>query len=274
MKAFCSVALALCVAWAPLKSFSGQPDDTAELPPELKAWVEARAGKSEPVHWVSEGAVYAYPSGEKLFGMIGFDSSRVIWPGDGSNEVIHLTRKTFTYTHPDTGEVLTEYKGKQVTPIAYPYQMIRYRYEDGLIFADVEQGVRPNVQMIKSNDGILVRRLGSNTWAYTASVFLDFPTAGGERYQAWENYDFFIQPENSGVDKTHQMSWQRYGDLPSWAGEGKAIYHLLSWRTDNVEEFPEDLLRWAKKNQPMWLTPPASIEEVRKLQSQSGGTGW
>ena len=83
-------------------------------PDVLKAWVDARAGTGEPVHWVSDGGIYAYPSGEKLFGMIGFDSSTVIWPDDPNEKVIHLTRKTFAYTDAQTGEVLTEYNGQPV----------------------------------------------------------------------------------------------------------------------------------------------------------------
>ena len=251
------------------------PDSPESTPPAIKRWVEARAGSSEPVHWVSEGAVYAYPSGEKLFGMIGFDSSRVVWPEQPGEEIVHLTRKTFTYTHPETGEVLDSWEGQEVVPIAYPYQLITYRYENNLIYADVEQGREPNVQHIQSNDGIIARRIGEDTWAYTASIFLDFPLAEGRRYQAWENYDFFIQPDDGSVDEPHQMSWQRYGDLPPWAGEGKAIYHLLSWRVESTDEFPTELLEWARENKPQWLAPPASIEEVRTLQKKGmQGMGW
>ena len=51
-------------------------------PKPFQIWVDGRAGTGEAVHWLAEGSVYAYPSGEKLFGMIGFDSSTVIWPDD------------------------------------------------------------------------------------------------------------------------------------------------------------------------------------------------
>ncbi len=239
----------------------------------FKAWVDARAGTGEPVHWIAEGAVYAYPSGEKLFGMIGFDSSRIIWPGGDDARAIHLTRKTFAYTDPDTGEVLTEYEGNPVEAIAYPYQLITYRLEDGRIFGDVEQGVEPNVQKIKSKKGMAVRRLGDDTLAINADVFLDIPLPGDRRLEAWENYDFFIHTSGD-VSEPHQMSWQRYGDLPRWAGPGKAIYHLLSWRVESHDEFPSELLAWAKENKPMWLEPPASIEEIRRLQAGEDSSGW
>ena len=240
------------------------PDHDARFADPFKAWVDARAGTGDTVHWIAEGTIRAYPSGEVLFGMVGFDSSTVIWPEEPGGEVIHLTRKTFAYTDAESGEILTEYNGQEVKPISYPYQMITYRLEDGLIYGDVEQGAGERIQKIEAEDGISYRAMG-NSWAYTAPVFLDFPLPGGKQYQAWENYDFFIHPEGA-VDEPHQMSWQRYGELPAWAGNQQVIYHLLSWRVESREEFPPELLAWAEENMPMWLQPPASVEEVRALQ--------
>ncbi|MFK8054101.1 MAG: DUF1838 family protein [Woeseiaceae bacterium] len=248
------------------------PVASAEDNDVLRAWVDARAGTGEPVHWIAEGGIYEYPSGKKLFGMIGFDSSTVIWPTDPADDVVHLTRKTFAYTDPDTGEILKTFNGEPVADIAYPYQMITYRFENGRIYGDVEQGVAPRIQNIKSEDGMSVRMLG-DTMAVTAAVFLDFPLPSGIRYEAWENYDFFIHPEGT-VNERHQMSWQRYGALPAWAGGGKAIYHLLSWRVESQADFPANILAWAKAERPQWLVPPRDIAEVRALQSGQGGTGW
>ena len=241
--------------------------------PAFRAWIDARAGTGQPVHWVAEGGVYEYPSGRKLFGMMGFDSSRVIWPEQPGDPVIHLTRKTFAYTDPVTGEVITEFNGQPVAPIAYPYQMISYRFENGEIFADVEQGTGDRVQTVHAKDGIRYRHIGKDTLAFTASIFLDAPLSSGARYEAWENYDFFIQPEGS-VDQPYQMSWQRFGSLPAWAGGGKAIYHLLSWRVESQDDFPAAILDWAKSSMPMWLNPPADIAEVRRLQRGDTGENW
>jgi len=245
----------------------------AAAPEALRRWVDARAGTGEPVHWLAEGGVYAYPSGEKLFGMVGFDSSTVIWPDEPGGEVIHLTRKTFAYTDPITNEILTEYNGQPVVPISYPYQLITYRIEDGKLYADVEQGMGDRVQKILSKDGMRYRMMGGNTMVVTAPIFLDFPLPNGRQYEAWENYDFFLHLDGA-IDEPHQMSWQRYGALPAFAGEGTAIYHLLSWRVESQEEFPPELLAWARAEMPMWLNPPASLEEVRALQSGEAGEGW
>ncbi|RKR15210.1 uncharacterized protein DUF1838 [Maribacter vaceletii] len=241
-------------------------------PEPLKTWVNARAGTGKPVHWIAEGSVYEYPSGKKLFGMIGFDSSTIIWPEEENGKITHLTRKTFAYTDPETGEVITEYNGNKVEPIAYPYQMITYRLENNKIFGDVEQGVGERVQQIKAKEGIPYRKMG-NTFVYNASVFLDFPLPSGTQYQAWENYDFFIHPEAT-VEEPHQMSWQRYGKLPKWAGDGHAIIQLYSWRVESHEEFPSNLLNWAKEVKPKWLNPPKDVAEIRALQKGKAGAGW
>ncbi|MFP2995378.1 DUF1838 family protein [Spongiivirga sp. MCCC 1A20706] len=240
----------------------------------LKTWIDSRAGTGKPVHWISDGAVYEYPSGKKLFGLIGFDSSTIIWPDEADGKVTHLTRKTFAYTDAETGEVLKEYNGQEVKPIAYPYQMITYRFENDRIYGDVEQGVGDRVQFIKSEDGIPYRKMGDG-YIYNAQVYLDFPLPSGKQYQAWENYDFFIQPEGS-VEEPYQMAWQRYGALPAWAGmpDTKAIIHLHSWRVESHDEFPKALMEWAKADKPQWLNPPKDVAEVRALQKGEAGAGW
>ncbi len=267
-----SIAPAGAEQTAPPANDQTQKASYEAAPEPLRIWATARAGTGEPIHWVADGAVYAYPSGEKLMGLIGLESSTIIWPENPGDEIIHLTRKTFAYTDKDTGEVLTEYNGNKVEPIAYPYQLIRYRLENGRIFGDVEQGVGENIRTIKATNGIPYRQLG-DSYIYNASVWLDFDLPSGDRYEAWENYDFFIQPEGS-VSEPHQMSWQRYGKLPKWAGGQIAITHLHSWRVENHSEIPAQILDWAREEKPMWLKPPASLEEVRKLQKGEGGPGW
>ena len=71
-----------------------------------------------------------------------------------------------------------------------------------------------------------------------------------------------------------QMSWQRFGALPAWAGKGKAIYHLVSWRVESEKEFPAPLLAWARESMSLWLKPPADVAEVRRLQKGDAGEAW
>lgn len=274
MRSAISFLLMICVTSCALSGeVQSETDVRLTAPKALRECVDARAETGDPVHWIADGGVYAYPSGEKLFGMIGFDSSTVIWPEKSGDDVLHLTRKTFAYTHAITGEILTEHDGTPVEPIAYPYQLITYRMVDGRIYGDVEQGVGERIQKIKSVDGMRVGTLGEDTMTVTASVFLDFPLPNGQQYQAWENYDFFNH-SGTDIDEPHQMSWQRYGALPAWAGSGKAIYHLRSWRVEREDEFPPKLLAWAKAVKPMWLKPPANLDEIRALQQGVAAEGW
>ncbi len=281
---FLAAATALAIAALPASLTAhdhGAADASASqtraaAPEALRIWVDGRAGTGAPVHWVADGAVYEYPSGRKLFGMIGLESSTVIWPEAAGDPVIHLTRKTFAYTDPETGAVLTQYNGNPVQPIAYPYQMIHYRLEDDMIFGDVEQGAGDRIQTIEAKNGIPWRQFGSS-YIYNASVWLDFPLPSGARYQAWENYDFFFEPAGA-VDEPHKMAWQRFGDLPGWAqtngSDNKAIIQLHSWRVESHEEIPAHIRSWVEAEKPMWLSPPMSVAEVRALQRGEVDARW
>ncbi|MXW21033.1 MAG: hypothetical protein F4Z95_09550, partial [Gammaproteobacteria bacterium] len=60
-------ALFLCACatvLAPSAAASESAGSRAAAPEVLRTWVDARAGTGSPVHWVSEGGVYDYPSGE------------------------------------------------------------------------------------------------------------------------------------------------------------------------------------------------------------------
>ena len=105
-------------------AFGGEVQDETNArltaPKALRDWVDARAGTGDPVHWIADGGVYAYPSGEKLFGMVGFDSSTVIWPEESGDDVVHLTRKTFAYTDPITVKFLRSMTAFQSSPSPIP----------------------------------------------------------------------------------------------------------------------------------------------------------
>ena len=188
---------------------------------------------------------------------------------------MQLTRKVYALTDPKTGEVLTEYKGKVVEGIAFPYQVFTYWLENGRIRATAEYGIEPNLIKTTSVNGLGWRSMGADTLVVNAPVFVNHTMPNGKHIESWESYDFFLHAAGS-VAEPHQLSWSSYNDLPPWFGEGKAIYHMLSWRVERHDEFPPKLLAWAKSNSPMWLMPPADMNEIRSLQKagQSGIKGW
>jgi len=110
------------------------------------------------------------------------------------------------------------------------------------------------------------RRLG-DTYVFTAPLFLDFAIPGTDRrIEAWENYDFFIQPE--GVERRHQLSWARIGRMPPWAGGQMAVLHLVNWRVDTYEELPSSIREYVETEAPLWLEPPADLDAIRALQGE------
>lgn len=228
-------------------------------------FVEARAGKGgTPVYWYSFGEVYAYPEGRLLLRIEGFDTGRLLRDENARNVAYQLSRKIFVYEDAATGKILKEYNGQPVTHIQYPYQYITYRLEGDRLVTFVEQGSGARLQKIGPGDKFLARRMGE-TIVYSAPLFLNMETPAG-RYEAYENYDFFIRPRAAAPRDRYQLSWVRYGDLPRFVGSGKAILQMVAYRVERFEDLPAALREYVTQEAPLWKEPPRDLEEIRKLQ--------
>lgn len=235
-------------------------------------FVSDRAGNGKPVYWYSIGTIRSYPKGDLLFEMEGFDAARRHTPDEGLPKTEQYNRKIYFYRNAETGEILREWKGEPVEPIAYPYQFITYELVGDQVETHLEQGVEPRVTRFGPSRQISARSLG-DTLVVTAPVYIDFPIPDSDRrIDAFENYDFFLHGD--AIAEPHQLSWIRYGDLPAWAaGEsetGKAVYHLITWRVEDFRDLPDKLQGYIQQNHPLWMQPPASIDEVRMLQNPTG----
>jgi len=211
-------------------------------PETFRQWVDMRVGRGEPVYWYAIGTVYRSPDGEPLMSMEGVDVARFDAGLSTSTKAHQLSRKTFIYRDLETGAVLKEWQGKPLPPIAYPYQYITYELKGSSLETWVEQGAGPRKQRIGPGRDLTARSIGE-----TAA-----------------HYDFFRQPDSAGLKHPNQISWLRFGDLP--AGLGKGVMHMLSWRVDRYEDLPETMRRYLETEAPLWLKPPADIEEIRQLQ--------
>lgn len=236
-------------------------------PALFDAFVTARAGTGAPVYWYSIGTVRAFPSGELLFRMEGFDAARLLPRAAGSTEAVQLSRKIYVMRDPVTNAVVETYQGRPAQPVAYPYQLITYRLDGENVDTFVEQGSGARLQRLGPVEGMSVQRLG-NSLAYTAPLYLDIPLPGGARMEAFENYDFLIQPARRGVQEPHQLSWVRIGPLPAWAGGQRAVMHLMSWRVERYEDLPATIRDHVDRNAPLWQAPPADLAEIRRLQGE------
>jgi hypothetical protein len=250
------VALVATAGGSPPAAASGFDADA------FRAFVDMRVGTGQPVFWYCIGTVYTYPSGEALLRMEGIDTAR-LWRDPAAPGVAkQLSRKTFFYRDLQTNAPLTTWRGKPLPPIEYPYQFITYELTGDSVRTFVEQGRAPNVQKIGPSEGMQARRVRGD-YVFTAPLFLDFSLPNGKRYEAFENYDFFV-PGGTKVDSAqHRLSWLRYGDLP---GAGKVIMHLVAWRVDAYSELPSSMREYLEKSARLWMQPPANIDEVRALQ--------
>lgn len=234
---------------------------TEKFTPELfRQFTEMRIGTGEPVYWYCIGEVYEYPSGKLIATVEGVDTARLIKSESNELKKLQLSRKVFFYKDPKTNEVMREYKGKKVEPIAYPYQQITYEYKDGKMLSGVVQGKAPRIQRIASTGNNLVRNFGGLK-IFSAPLFLNFPG-----YKAYENYDFFVQEKTKkGVPK-YQLSWNRRGSLQPFFGGGDSVFQLVSYRIDKYENLPESIRKILETEARLWMKPPKDLEEIEELQ--------
>jgi hypothetical protein len=246
------------VAVAPARA-----DATAWTPALFDLWAKIRTGTGTPVYWYSVGTLRSYPDGKLLARVEGYDTARS--ERVSPTLVRQFNRKIYIYRDAVTNAVITQSGGKPVEPVAYPYQYISYEAKDGGVESWVEQGSGKSVRRIGPGRDISVRTVGNSAAVFTAPVYLDFP-AGAGRYQAFENYDFVVpRPYQGGP--ANKLSWVRYGDAPGFAGGGKSIMHLVTWRIDRYEDVPATLRDYVEAKAPLWKAPPKDLADIRRLQA-------
>jgi hypothetical protein len=258
-----AAALLALVALGALASPTVRAADNGFDAAAYRQWVEMRVGSGEPVYWYCVGTVFSYPDGKPLMKMEGVDTARLDRSESTPTVAHQLSRKTFVYRDLQSGAILREWQGKPLPPIAYPYQYITYAHEGSSVVSWVEQGKAPRVQRIGPGTDTVARRIG-DSMMFSAPVFLDFPTANGGRYEAFENYDFFVAPASAGLKFPYQISWVRYGDLAG--GAQKTIMHLVAWRVDRYSDLPASIREYLESEAPMWKAPPRDLAEIRALQ--------
>ncbi|MBM3789452.1 MAG: DUF1838 domain-containing protein [Acidobacteria bacterium] len=231
-------------------------------------FVEARAGSgTSPVYWYSSGEVYSYPEGKLVLRIDGFDTARLLRSESEQDVAYQLSRKIFVYRDAATGRILTQYNGQPVTHIQYPYQYITYMLDGDRLVTFVEQGSGARLQKIGPGDKFIARRIGGSI-VYSAPLFLNMETPAG-RYEAYENYDFFIDPGAENTTDRCRLSWVRYGDLPRFVGAGKAVIQMVAYRVDRFEDLPASIREYVAGRARLWMEPPRNLEEIRSLQKDA-----
>jgi hypothetical protein len=227
-------------------------------------FVMMRVGTGTPIYWYCVGELYAYPEGKLLAKVEGIDTARLLKEKRTPREAVQISRKIFLYRDVNTGEVLQSVNGKPVQHIEYPYQHITYQLDGDKVATYVEQGAGERKQRIGPVTGMIARQFGA-TLSFAAPLFLNFSTPRG-KYEAYENYDFFIHPKANGARARYQLSWNRFGDLPPFFGQGKGIMQLVAYRVDSYAALPATIRSYLEKSAPLWKAPPKDLQEIEALQ--------
>jgi hypothetical protein len=226
-------------------------------------WIETRTGKGDkPTFWYCYGEVYTYPEGKLITKMEGVDMARRIQFTPDS--VVQISRKIFIYTDTTTGLALENFNGNKVEHIKYPYQKISYVRKNDSLVTWVTQGAGARIQTIGPGTKTMARMAGKNI-IFSAPLFLNFTTPRG-KYEAFENYDFITNLQAKKTSERYQLFWNRFGDLPPFAGAGKSIIQLVSYRVDDFEKLSEPLKKYIQEQAPLWLDAPKNEAEIKKIQ--------
>ena len=237
--------------------------DPFEIWTKMRTGLGTGPGSSPHVFWVGEGALYDAFSGKILAIFEGFDVGKGIQLGE--NHVRQLSRKIFWFRDPESGEIMTEYEGKPVRPIVYDCQMIDYLKDvnDGSLTYSVEASLRDLNDMPQMK--ITSHSVGPSQMMIQVPVFVDIPTMDGKgRYQAWEFYDYNVDP-SFPKERPATASWCRQGAVPPFNMDSNAVLKFSGYRVDEFEELPEHMRDVVDRKYPHFRYPPKDEKEVEEL---------
>ena len=179
-----------------------------------------------------------------------------------------LSHKIFWFRDPVTGEIMTKYEEKEIKPIIYDSQMIDYhKAADGSITYSVEARLRVlNDQLAKLKT--TSQMAGSNQMMINIPVFLGIPIPeqrGGGRYQAWEFYNYNVDPTFL-EDRPLTAVWCMHGSVPpAFNTDCNAVLRFSGYPVDNYDELPERMREELKHAYPHFNAPPKDEEEVLQI---------
>ena len=219
---------------------------------------------ADGVFWVGGGSLYEPLTGEILAIFEGYDIGKGIQIND--NHIRQLSRKIFWFRDPITGDIMKEYNGQPVKPIVYDSQMIDYhRGEDGSITYSVEASLRLLKGALPKMK-ITSQFAGPHQMMINIPVFLDVPIPadrGGGRYQAWEFYDYNVDPSfENHTDRPPTAVWCRQGSVPPFNMDSKSVLRFSGHRVDNYDELPERMRIEVEREYPHFKGPPKDEEEA------------
>ena len=246
---------------------SHAPPDPFEIWGKMRLGLGTGPGSNpDGVFWVGGGALYEVYSGKILAIFEGFDIGKGVQITD--NHIRQLSRKIFWFRDPESNHILTQYEGKPVNPIVYDSQMIDYhRGSDGSITYSVEASLRVLKDALPKMK-ITSHMAGPQQMMINIPVFLDIPMPntdnaadGGGRYQAWEFYDYNVDP-TFPQNRPPTAVWCRQGSVPPFNTDSKAVLRFSGYRVETYNDLPERMRVEVELAYPHFQEPPKDTEDA------------
>ncbi|MBN8680721.1 MAG: hypothetical protein J0M29_21030 [Chitinophagales bacterium] len=164
------------------------------------------------------------------------------------------------------GELYSYPEGKLVARVQGLDQIIEYVLKGNTLQTYVTQGSGSRLLRIGPNASGKVKKVGKNL-IFSFPAFMNFQTAKG-KYEAYENFDFFLNENAGRLDQKYQLTWWRYGEIPAFLGGGRSVMQLVCYRVNDFADLPDPLRAYIENKAPMWKLPPRNMQEVDVLQKE------
>ncbi len=164
------------------------------------------------------------------------------------------------------GELYSYPEGKLVARVQGLDQIIEYVLKGNALQTYVTQGSGSRLLRIGPNASGKVKKVGKNL-VFSFPAFMNFQTAKG-KYEAYENFDFFLNENAGRLDQKYQLTWWRYGEIPAFLGGGRSVMQLVCYRVNDFADLPDPLRAYIENKAPMWKLPPRNMQEVDVLQKE------
>ena len=182
---------------------------------------------------------------------------------------LSLGRKANLCLDKDTGEVLREFRGRPVTQLIYPYQVMAMSLHGGRVAAVATQGAGTFLRTYNLDDIVKVTSFGGRTYFDTGAMFTIRREEG-----VMNSFEYltYVMPPDAGEQKNTNpsLSLTLAYERPVWAGgDGKSDYllqHAVGMRLSTYDELPPHIRQFIETDAPVFRAPPADMAEIKRLQ--------
>ncbi|KAL3697993.1 hypothetical protein R1sor_012069 [Riccia sorocarpa] len=212
----------------------------------FQRWVSIRTGSNgRIVFWHSKGKLYDYLTGEALVNVEAVDVTRGVFL---SPDAMHqLSERIFLFRDRDSNEVLTEYKGVNLTPVHHSFS---HTWNASQTFTKVTKGPGNKYESLKVNVSAIRRHSDKFNLTFNCRISLTVDIEEG-KFQWHEIGDYDFREDSSDPDEVYHCSLLYMGAIPPISHI--AVMNLSGWRVDDISRLPASFKDYVQLGNISWI---------------------